>query len=42
MGQWIGLTKTYSECRSNPYHSLEACPDTEVEYYKMLLDTCLS
>jgi hypothetical protein len=40
MGQWIGSTKTYSECKVDPYHSLESCPDTEVEYYKMLLDTC--
>jgi hypothetical protein len=42
MGQWIGSTKTYSECKINPHYSLESCPDTEVEYYKMLLDTCLS
>lgn len=41
MGQWIGLTKTYSECKTYPHYALEACPDTEVEYYKMLLDTCL-
>jgi hypothetical protein len=41
MGQWIGATKTYSECKINPHYSLESCPDTEVEYYKMLLDTCL-
>jgi hypothetical protein len=42
MGQWIGATKTYSECKVDSYYSLEACPDTEIEYYKMLLDTCLS
>lgn len=41
MGQWIGLTKSYSECKTDLYHSLESCPDTEVDYYKMLLDTCL-
>jgi hypothetical protein len=42
MGQWIGSTKTYSECKGDPYYSLKSCPDTEVEYYKMLLDTCFS
>lgn len=42
MGQWIGATKTYSECKVDPHYALDACPDTEVEYYKMLLDTCLS
>jgi len=41
MGQWIGHTKTYSECKIHPHYALEACPDTEVDYYKMLLDTCL-
>jgi len=41
VGQWIGHTKTYSECKIHPHYALEACPDTEVEYYKMLLDTCL-
>jgi hypothetical protein len=41
VGQWIGHTKTYSECKIQPHYALEACPDTEVEYYKMLLDTCL-
>lgn len=41
MGQWIGATKTYSECKIHPHYALEACPDTEREYYKMLLDTCI-
>ena len=41
MGQWIGSTKRYSECKVQPHFALEACPETEVEYYRMLLDTCL-
>jgi len=41
MGQWIGSTKFYSECKSDLYYSLESCPDTELDYYKILIDTCL-
>jgi len=42
MGQWIGETKKYTECKDSPYLALDECPDTEKDYYKMLLDICLS
>lgn len=42
MGQWIGPTKTYCECKVHPHYALEDCPDPEKEYYKMLLDICVS
>lgn len=42
MGQWIGYTKTYSNCKSDIYSSLDECPNDEKSYYKMLLDICLA
>jgi len=41
MGQWIGSVKSYSECKTDIYSSLDECPYGEKQYYKMLLDICL-
>ena len=40
MGQWIGGVKNYSECKNDPYIALEKCPAGELDYYKLMLDTC--
>ena len=42
MGQWIGNVKTYNECNGDSYVALDSCPVDEKEYYKLMIDICLS